>query len=197
MSLLSRDDLIDGLRELIAEIQGAGESATLRIVGGGAMTLRHVSRRAMTQDVDALRLISGTESTVLEAAARVATRHGWAPNWFNFEVAAADAEPRLGSRTIRWETIYDDRGVIVQVADAASMLAMKLRANRPGRDTDDIRQLLAICSIETVDVADDFYGEFYPGDALSQRAWQMVSAILSEGPLSPPESPGPVDLSPR
>lgn len=161
------------------------------------MTLRHVGRRAMTQDVDALRLISGTESAVIEAAARVATRHGWAPNWFTFAVAAADAEPRLGSRTISWETIYDDRGVTVQVADAESMLAMKLRANRPGRDTDDIRQLLAICGIETVDDADDFYGEFYPGDSLSPRAWQMVTAILAEGPLSAPESPGPVDLSPR
>lgn len=27
---------------------------------------------------------------------------------------------------------------------------MKLRANRPGRDVDDIRQLLALCSLATL-----------------------------------------------
>lgn len=194
MTLLTRDDVIAGLRDLIDELHRAEETATIRIVGGSALALRHFSHRMMSRDVDALRLLTGSETAVLEAVARIADRRGWSHDWFNFEVASADAEPTMGSRHIEWETVYDTRGVVVQIADASSMLAMKLRANRPGRDTDDIRQLLAICEITTVEEADDFYSEFYPGDALSDRAWEMVSRILAGGPLPSPRTPPPLDL---
>lgn len=40
---------------------------------------------------------------------------------------------------------------------------MKLRANRPGRDTRDIRMLLSLCEVTTLDEAEGFYEEFYPG----------------------------------
>ena len=40
MILLDRDDLIDGLRELVAELHAAGRAVGLRIVGGGALALR-------------------------------------------------------------------------------------------------------------------------------------------------------------
>lgn len=47
-----------------------------------------------------------------------------------------------------------------------------------------------------VEQADDFYGEYYPGDSLSERAWQMVTAILAAGPLTPPARPDQIDLNP-
>jgi len=56
---------------------------------------------------------------------------------------------------------------------------MKLRADRPGRDTRDIRMLLSLCDIATLDEAEDFYEEFYPGDRLDPRAVTIVSAILA------------------
>ncbi|WP_395244141.1 hypothetical protein ACGGZK_18765 [Agromyces sp. MMS24-K17] len=71
---------------------------------------------------------------------------------------------------------------------------MKLKASRPGRDTDDIRQLLALCGIESVDAADELFGEFFPGDSLTDRAYAMVERILAEGPLSVPQAPPPIEL---
>ena len=71
---------------------------------------------------------------------------------------------------------------------------MKLRANRPGRDTNDIRQLLTLCRITTLDAAEDLYEDFYPGDALTDRAVAMVTAILDGGLPEHVPSPGPVEL---
>jgi len=74
------------------------------------------------------------------------------------------------------------------------MLAMKLRANRPGRDTRDIRLLLALCQVHTLEDAEELYEEFYPGDALVPRAEKIVNAILNGEPTPAPPSPGPINI---
>jgi hypothetical protein len=74
------------------------------------------------------------------------------------------------------------------------MLAMKLRANRPGRDTRDIRLLLALCGIDTLEQAEGLYEEFYPGDLFTDRAERMVIAILDDVPTPVPPSPGPIEI---
>jgi len=42
MVALTRDDLIDGLRELVAELTAAGQPSGIRIVGGAALSLRYL-----------------------------------------------------------------------------------------------------------------------------------------------------------
>lgn len=69
MILLDRDDLIDGLRELVAELHAAGEPVGLRIVGGGALSLRHFERRT-TVDIDAVQVSPGDQVAVVAAAER-------------------------------------------------------------------------------------------------------------------------------
>jgi hypothetical protein len=105
----------------------------------------------------------------------------------------ADAIPTLGS-AVEWETIYDKTGIVIQVASKEVMLAMKLRANRPGRDTRDIRLLLALCGIDTLEQAEGLYEEFYPGDLFTDRAERMVIAILDDVPTPVPPSPGPIEI---
>jgi len=61
---------------------------------------------------------------------------------------------------------------------------MKLRAGRPGRDVDDIRRLLHLCTIGNVDAVNDLYEGYYPGDSMSARARRIVERILEEA--SPP-----------
>ena len=75
------------------------------------------------------------------------------------------------------------------------MLVMKLRANRPGRDTRDIRLLLALCDVQTLEDVGDLYEQFYPGDILTPRAEKVVTAILDGEPTTAPDSPGPIDIS--
>ncbi|TAL41485.1 MAG: hypothetical protein EPN91_10540 [Salinibacterium sp.] len=192
MTALGRDDIITGLRELIAELRAAGDVAGIRLVGGAALALRYFDR-GTTQDLDALHVRPGNDDAVAAAAARVAQRHDWSPTWLNFEVTKADAVPTLG-RAVEWETIYDRDGIAIQVASKEALLAMKLRANRPGRDTRDIRLLLILCEITTLDAAEDFYEEFYPGDGLTARAISIVNAILADGPTQSPEPPASIVL---
>ena len=85
----------------------------------------------------------------------------------------------------------------IEVAPADALLAMKLKASRPGRDTDDIRQLLAICGIDSAEAADALFTQFFPGDSLTDRAWGMVERILGAAPLTPPVAPPVPDLEPR
>lgn len=191
-SALDRDDIITGLRELIAELRAADQVAGIRLVGGAALALRYFDR-GTTQDLDSLHVRPGSDEEVAAAAERVAQRHDWNPAWLNFEVTKADALPTLG-RDVEWETIYDQDGILIQVASKEVLLAMKLRANRPGRDTGDIRRLLGLCRVDTLEACEDFYEEFYPGDNLAPRAVSIVTAILAEGPLDVPESPRPVAL---
>ena len=184
---LDRDDIIAGLRELVGELRSDGEVAGIRLVGGAALALRYFDR-GVTQDLDALHVRPGSDVAVAAAAAKVAQRHDWDALWLNFEVTRADALPTLG-RAVEWETIYDQERITIQVASKEALLAMKLRANRPGRDTRDIRLLLGLCGMKTLAEAEALYEEFYPGDSLSDRAIEMVTTILANGPIEAPEAP--------
>ena len=146
---LGREDIISGLRDLVGELHAAGEAAGIRLVGGAALVIRYFDRRA-TGDLDSLHIQPGSDDAVLAAASRVGDRRGWNTGWFNFAVEYADSLPTFGRRAVEWETIYDKAGVVVQVASKEALLAMKLRANRPGRDVNDIRLLLALCGIDTL-----------------------------------------------
>jgi hypothetical protein len=188
--LFERDDLIHGLRELVAELRAVGQPTGLRVVGGGALALRHFDRRT-TVDIDAVQVSPGDEAVVTAAAERIADRLGWQRDWLNFK--AAGLAPWWG-REIRWEAIHTDELVTIEVAPVDALLAMKLKASRPGRDTDDIRQLLALCGIDSVDAADALFGEFFPGDSLTDRAYAMVERILAAGPLVVPPAPPPIEL---
>jgi len=190
---LDRDDIIGGLRELIAELRAANEVAGIRLVGGAALALRYFDR-GTTQDLDSLHIKPGSDEAVAAAAARVADTRGWDPTWLNFAVEQADALPTFGRRAVEWDTIYEQDGIVVQVASKETLLAMKLRANRPGRDTNDIRQLLSLCEIETLEAAEELYEDFYPGDGLTDRAVGMVQRILDGGLPAQVPSPGRIDL---
>lgn len=168
----------------------AGEPVGIRVVGGGALALRYFERRT-TVDIDVVQVTPGDEITVIAAVERIADRRGWQRDWLNLK--AAGPAPWWG-RQILWESIHSDDLVTIEVASVEALLAMKLKASRPGRDTDDIRQLLALCGIETVEEADDMLGGFFPGDSLTDRAHSMVERILEAGLLKPPAAPPDVEL---
>jgi hypothetical protein len=109
-TVLDRGDIIDGLRDLIAELRTAGEVAGIRLVGGAALALRYFDR-GTTQDLDSLHVQPGTDDAVAAAAARVAARRGWDAAWLNFAVEQADAIPLFGRRAVEWETIYEHDGI--------------------------------------------------------------------------------------
>ncbi|MFD1716039.1 DUF6036 family nucleotidyltransferase [Amnibacterium flavum] len=174
MALLTRDDLLEGLNELIDELAHRGVRGGIQIIGGAALALRYFDRSS-TEDIDARFQITGDASA---AVAAIGQRHGWGGSWLND--AGAKYIPSYGT-SVDWETLLERDGLTIQVASAEALLAMKLGANRPGRDNDDIAHLMVICGINTAAEAEAHFERFYPGDALSDRAERMVERILLIG----------------
>lgn len=59
------------------------------------------------------------------------------------------------------------------------LLAMKLRANRGRRDSDDIAALLDICDIASVDQAQELYETYHSQAVLSAAAVARIEAHLA------------------
>ena len=187
MTRFDRDGLELGLRQLVAKLQSSGGRSGLRIVGGAALALRYFDRES-TVDIDAHPI--GDAVHVLAAGREVAQENGWPDDWLNNQ--AAIFIPEYGSATVAWETLYDDGTVVIQVASADAMLAMKLRANRPGRDDTDIAKLMVLCDITSVSEAEELYESFYSAEVMPDRAVTMVAKILAIGlPEVPPTPPAP------
>lgn len=184
--LFTREQLERALSLLVERLHANGAHAGIRIVGGAALALRYFERN-VTADIDGRPL--GDASELQRAVHQVAAENEWQTDWLN--TSAAQFIPDYGAAP-DWETLYSDGQVTVEVASAATLLVMKLRANRPGRDEADIASLLVIVGLDNIEDIDDFYETYYPGDNLSDRAVAMVNRILAVGlPERPPEMPPP------
>ena len=183
---LDRDDLIRGINAVIAKLRAAGQPAGIRIVGGAALALRYFDRRT-TADVDAH---LQPEQPILRAAVEVANEHGWPQDWLNSNATmflpAYGADPE-------WEVLYANEDITVEVASPRALLAMKLNASRPGRDVQDIANLLAICDIRDLNAAEEVLNDFYPGDGLPDKALRLLEPIFKQGlPAVPASPPAPL-----
>jgi hypothetical protein len=185
MTRFDREGLVTGLRHLVAGLAETGERSGIRIVGGAALALRYFERES-TVDIDAHPI--GDAARVLAVGRDIAEANGWPDDWLNNQ--AAGFIPDYGRRATTWETLYDDGRVVIQVASADAMLAMKLRANRPGRDDTDIAKLMTICGVHSLAAAEELYEDFYSAEALPERAVRMVKRILEVG-LPPRPAPPP------
>ena len=172
---LDRDDLIDGLREVVRQTHLRGiRGVSIRIVGGAALRLAYFER-ATTADIDAQIEPIGQITPIIE---QIALDRGWPSDWLNNE--AVGFIPAWG-QTVDWEPIFDDEHVSISIAPIDALLAMKLNAARPGRDTDDIAQLLALNDMKTADEAEDLFERYYPGDALPNRTLELLDRLFALG----------------
>ncbi|WPO88041.1 DUF6036 family nucleotidyltransferase [Herbiconiux sp. KACC 21604] len=76
---LGRDDLVDGLRDVVGRLRERGAPCGIRIVGGAALSLRYFDRRT-TEDIDAK--IHPSEATTV-IAEEIASERGWPIDWLN------------------------------------------------------------------------------------------------------------------
>ncbi|TFD49510.1 hypothetical protein E3T46_13840 [Cryobacterium sp. Hh11] len=186
---LDRDDLIRGINAVIIKLRAAGQPAGIRIVGGAALALRYFDRRT-TADVDAA---LQPEGPILRAAEHVADENGWPRDWLNSN--ATMFMPAFGADPA-WEVLYSHQGIVVEVALARALLAMKLNASRPGRDVQDIANLLAICNVRDRETAEELMSDFYPGDGLPDKALRLLGPIFTRGLPEIPAVPPPAHFGP-
>src|SRR5438132_464742 len=80
MAMLTKDDILRGLRKIDAAAKGSGVLVDLSIYGGAALAIAFNLRNA-TRDVDAV--VQGSPEFLRKAASDVAEEEGWPQDWLN------------------------------------------------------------------------------------------------------------------
>jgi hypothetical protein len=122
--------------------KNSGAKAQLRIVGGAAIILRHGSRLT-TNDIDAA---IWPEDGVIAISDGIAGKIGLGLGWLN------DAAKRYIPELVQYDEFTSPlplRRLVIQLADDASLLAMKCNALRGIKDTEDIRTLAKVLNISS------------------------------------------------
>lgn len=179
---LTRSDTIEGLRLLITRLHDVGEKACIRIVGGTAISFTVDDSRPPTQDIDISHVPS---ETFWQIAQEIAQQKGWGEDWINDN--ADQFVPRgYGEKDAEWDILYDCDGVKIEVAAAAPLLAMKLRAyaRRGARDEDDVAMLLAQMQPESAEQVEELVLDYFPGEEFSPKLFASVQRLVSS--LPPP-----------
>jgi hypothetical protein len=153
----SRDQIVELLRELGAELDGLGLRGEMFVVGGAAMALAYNIRRS-TRDIDA---VFEPKATIYQMAARIAQHHGLDRNWLNDSVKGLLPGPDQAP-----QEVVELPGLRVSVASPRYLLALKVAAARVDRDADDIRFLAEVCGLrsarEILDLTEDIIGRHRP-----------------------------------
>ncbi|RFA08992.1 hypothetical protein B7R54_06975 [Subtercola boreus] len=184
--MLEREDIIDGLHELIARSRAAGiRGAEIKIIGGAALRLLYFDRPS-TVDIDAF---IEPHAEIEAVSLAIAEKRHWNADWLNDK--ARQFIPSWG-QDVEWRLIHQDGHISVWVAPVDALLAMKLNAlgGRAGRDASDVAKLLRLNGIETVEAAEELFERFYPGDAFSARTVAALERMYRIGlpghPVTPP-----------
>lgn len=169
--LLDRELLRQAFDLLAAKLARRGVVGELHVFGGAAMVLAFDARVA-TRDVDALFRPDGP---VLEAAREVAEELGLPRSWLNNQ-----ASSYVSGRAGRGTPVYDHPHLRVMSTPPEHLLAMKVRAARAVRDTDDLRLLLRALDLHALQEVTEIVERYFPDEPLSDRSRQLLEDLLAE-----------------
>lgn len=169
--VLTREQLVELLTELGAELESRGVRGELFVVGGAAMSLAFDARR-LTTDVDA---VFEPKSVIAEAARVVSGRHdNLSDDWVNDAMKGF-----LPGTDTAQQVVLDVPGLRVSAPSAEYLLAMKIYASRVDRDEDDIKFLAGILGLRNANEVLDVASCFYPYVQLPPKAQFFIEQIFS------------------
>ena len=166
---LTAEDINRLFAELAAELDAVGQRAEIFLVGGAAIALCFDGRRS-TRDLDAV--FAPTDS-VRKAAAAVADREGLDPDWLNDAVKGF--LPGTDQNAIRY---FEAPGLLVDVASAEYLLAMKLFSSRVETDAEDIALLYREVGYTTVEEGLTLVERSYPGRPVAAKVQFLLEEIV-------------------
>jgi hypothetical protein len=134
MQRLTRPIIEKALRDLSIALAGEGCSELL-LVGGAAMVMAYHARES-TKDVDAVFLSVPEPERLRRAVAEIAASSDLPADWLN------DGAKGYLHGLAPGKTVLQTPALVVRVAAAEQLLAMKLSAWRDDVDIDDSRLLL-------------------------------------------------------
>lgn len=173
---LTRTRITQALRRLGELAHEQKVTLELSLYGGAVFTLVYGSRDA-TKDLDA---VVRQSEIAKKLALRVAQELNLPEDWLNEQVKQFLAEKEAKRQLT--EADFGE-GLQVSVPTAAYLLAMKLRACRPPLpgypgDYGDIRFLVQKMGITSVEAAQAHHDTFFPHDALSDTAKEVVRGAI-------------------
>jgi hypothetical protein len=151
---MRREEIVEALTTLAAELDSRGVNAEMYVVGGAAIALAFDDRRT-TRDIDA---IFEPKSTVYDAAEAIAERLGLPGDWLNDAVKGflAGDDPNA-------TPVLDLPGLRCLTASPEVLLALKVLAHRVGEDEEDLRLLTGALGItraeDVLAIAERTYGD--------------------------------------
>ena len=170
--LLEPDDIVVALHELVDALVADGLTAHINIVGGMAIAISRKDR-GLTHDADASLYPA---PAILEHARRIAARRGWPDSWLNDDVRMHCSDY---DHLAAWVTLIERDTVVVRIAPADLLLAMKLKAGRGLRDAGDIDWLLDRCEVRSTSAAEAIFDRYYPQDEIARRAGAQLDERFS------------------
>ena len=159
------------VRIFALRIDDAGVSGTISLVGGAALSLSYLQNRDATTDIDAL---LPSDLKISEIIAEIADAENLNKNWIN-DAAKAYVPFEIEQH---WVDLYRVGGVLVRIATAELLLAMKLRADRGFRDRLDIEGLIKICGITTMPEIEALYEKFHHQEVIQEKTRFAVIGML-------------------
>jgi Nucleotidyltransferase of unknown function (DUF6036) len=171
--MLDRDAALHALEELASVLASKGVEGRLFLVGGAAMAIAFDARRT-TRDIDA---VFEPTSEIYDAAAEIAQRLDLPDDWLNDAVKGF-----LPGTDPEAMPVFVRPGLTVSSASARFLLAMKLRAARAEQDVGDIRFLVALLGLRSVDEILRVVTDRYDAGDLPPRARFLVEELF--GPSS-------------
>jgi predicted nucleotidyltransferase len=172
--LMGADRIVALLTELGARLDRRGVEARIFIVGGAAMALAY-DRRRITRDIDAV----FEPKTIVydEAAAMARDDRTLTDDWLNDGVKAFMPDrvkhPIAG-------THFSTPGLSINVAPPEYVFAMKASAARSEADRDDLRTLVGILGITSVEAALAIVEQHYDPRRLTPKTQFFVEEVVAE-----------------
>ena len=177
--MLTRRDIIDGLRRLDEIAREHGVMIDIAVYGGAALSLVYDVRQA-TRDVDAV--VHQHSEFFREASARIAAERDWPEDWLNDGVkgflSAKEAMQSLpgfpGSETA---------GLRIYTPTPEYLFAMKCLAMRPdgiegSHDISDIEFLADHAQIPDAEAAMQLVETFYPANRIPAKVRFGIEEIM-------------------
>ena len=171
MDLFDKAELERLIHLFATRINEAGISGTISLVGGAALSLSYLQDRQATTDIDAL---LPRDIRISEIIAEMAVEENLDKNWIN---DAAKAYVPFETEQ-QWVDHFRVGGVLVRIASAELLLAMKLRADRGFRDRPDIEGLIKACGIKSITEIDELYEKFHHQEVIREETRQIVMRLL-------------------
>jgi hypothetical protein len=173
---MDRAAIEQNLTDLAVRLEEAGVEARILLVGGAAMVFYY--DRQLTVDIDAV--VHPTD--VLAYARAMAAEKGLRPDWLNNAAAGF-----LPHEDVPGALVIERGGVRVEVAEPEVLLAMKLRACRPRKDSFDIAFLLRRCDVRSFTEAVVWLDRYFPEEEIPVQGEAMVDWAL--GAVTLPTDP--------